>query len=129
MTKDGFRRYLQPYIDQKRAFSAYWHPHGFGLILTGPRPTYKTRYVVSNPGKPDKAYSSRKDAYNACDRLLDAGCRADVSEIQVPGKPQQLSEAKLAKWRKNIDWLRARTEVITVDYDGVGIKTEGGIEL
>lgn len=49
MTKEGFRRYITPYIEAGKPFSAYWYTRGFGLILTGPvnfgtsdKPKFKT---------------------------------------------------------------------------------------
>ena len=62
MTKEGFRGYLQPLIDQGMAFCACWHPHGFGVVKTGPIPMQK--------GKPKQLSAAKLSRWNKnIDRL------------------------------------------------------------
>lgn len=126
VTKEGFRSYLQPLIDQGMAFHAYWHPHGFGVVKTGPIPTQKIRYILHRPGKADKTYSAYGKCYNAKERTRGAW----METTTVEGKPRQISTEVLNRWNKNIDRLRrgCAGEVITVVFDGHNLSTEGGIE-
>ena len=32
---DGFRRYLKPMLNSQQPFLAWWHPSGFGCVMTG----------------------------------------------------------------------------------------------
>ena len=127
MTEEGFRKYLRPYIEQGIPFSAYWHPKGFGLIKTGPIPTVRHEYVLHAPGKADKTYRDYSRCYNAKERTRGAW----METVPVDGKPKQLSEGKLKRWKRNIDQLRRDSwdKVITVDFDGRHTSIEGGFEL
>ena len=46
-------------------------------------------------------------------------------------KPHQVGKRGLATWEKNLARLRKQTwgRVITVEFDGKDIKTEGGFEI
>lgn len=103
MTEEGFRRYLHRYIDKRIPFLAYWHPQGYGLIRLD---------EVMVPRKPPCETPGFKDS-------------------EGPKKPHTLTKAGRRKWEKNMGQLRRQCcgQVITVEYDGENIKTEGGFEL
>lgn len=98
MTKEGFRKYLQTYIDQKIPFMAYWHPAGMGLIRLD---------TVEVPTKPPHEWHRPG---------------------RIPTRAKQLSQRGRMTWEKNLARLRKQTwsQVITVEYDGKDIQIEGG---
>lgn len=102
MNEEGFRRFLRPYIKEGIPFLAYWHPNGMGLIRLD---------VVMVPVCPP--------------------CEVHMRQDHVPTKPHQLGERGRRTWEKNLAWLRKQTwgRVITVEFDGKDIKTEGGFTL
>lgn len=101
MTEEGFKQFLRPYVEQKIPFLAYWHPQGFGLIRLD---------KVMVPDIP-------KGAVNAL----------GVS----PSRPHTLTRGGRRTWESNLARLKKQTwgRVITVEFDGETIKTEGGFEL
>lgn len=100
MSEEGFRRLIRRYVDQGIPFRAYWHPNGFGLIRLD---------AVEVPVLPPYAWHG-------------AG--------PVPTEPHQLTKRGLRTWEKNLAQLRKQTwgRVVTVEYDGTELKTEGGFE-
>lgn len=102
MSEDGFRAFLKPYIEKQIPFLAYWHPNGMGLIRLD---------EVMVPRKPP--------------------IEAHVLEGNMPTKQHKLTKYGRQKWEKNLSNLRRQTwaPVITVEFDGTQLKTEGGFEL
>lgn len=100
MSEEGFRHLIRGYVDKGIPFRAYWHPNGFGLIRLD---------VVEVPVQPP------------CERH-GAG--------PGPKKPHRLTMRGLQTWEKNLAQLRKQTwgRVVTVEYDGKELKTEGGFE-
>ena len=102
MTKEGFKRYLRRYVEDKIPFLAYWHPQGFGLIRLD---------EVMVP-------AVRKDEVLALGQY-------------APKRPHTLTKGGRRTWERNLERLRRQCcgEIITVEFDGETIKTEGGFEL
>lgn len=125
MDEEGFKRYLRPLVEAGIPFTAYWHPRGFGVMRTGPQPTERVEYVVHLPGGEARRYREYRKAYNKSENTGGAW----MEQEKVPGKPIQVSKAKLARWRAMNDRLRRLGGgVITVEFDGVNLMTEGGNE-
>ena len=104
MTKDNFARRLKVLIEAHEPFAAYWHPTGYGVMLTGPVTSHK-RYLE------DK---------------FDHQWRTDKTEAVIRARKTAPSAwwkslAKLRKWHY--------TEVVTVEFDGENISMEGDLEL
>lgn len=105
MTKDNFARRLRKLVEAKTPFVAYWHPHGYGVMLTGPV-TVHSRYL--------------EDKTNGTWRLV-------KSEAVV-----RASKSGLSQWAKNLARMRRSwytIDVVSVEYDGENIITEGDLEL
>ena len=102
MTQEGFRRYLKTYIDAGIPFMAYWHPNGMGLIRLD---------EVEVPTKPP--------------------IEANVPAGRMPTKAHKLGTRGRRTWENNMARLRKQTwgQVITVEFDGKELKSEGGFEL
>lgn len=100
MTEEGFKQFLRRYVEQKIPFLAYWHPQGFGLIRLD---------EVMVPKIPP------------CENHY----------VNGPKRSHQLTKAGRRGWEKNLERLRRQCcgEIITVEFDGEAIKTEGGFEL
>lgn len=101
MTEEGFKRFLRRYVEDKIPFLAYWHPQGFGLIRLD---------EVLVPDIP----------------------KGEVNALGVsPSRPHTLTRGGRRTWEKNLERLRRQCcgEIITVEFDGETIKTEGGFEL
>ncbi len=125
ISEEGFKAYLRPYIEGGIPFTAYWHPHGFGLLKTGPQSTERVKYVVHLPGGETRQYRERTKAWNKANNTKGAWMETE----KVPGKPYQISKTKLARWRAINDKLRRMGgQLITVEFDGVNLMTEGGNE-
>ena len=131
MTEDGFKRYLAPYIRDKVPFSAYWYSRGYGLIKTGLIPTEKTEYLLCQNGKAVKSYGTTERGYHRCQNAINQTEGAWMETRKVPGKPRQLTEGMVKRWKKNLDQLRhtCGCKFVTVDFDGEHIMTEGDFEL
>lgn len=101
MSEESFRQFLRSYVEKGVPFMAYWHPAGMGLLRLD---------EVMVPKKPP------------CE------CRGPGAQ---PMKPHQVGKRGLATWEKNLARLRKQTwgRVITVEFDGKDIKTEGGFTL
>lgn len=127
MTREGFRRYLRPYLDGHVPFLAYWYPNGCGLLKTGPIPVTHNEYVLHQPHKPDKTYRD----YTRCRNMANKISGAWMETIPVEGKPRQISAGTLTKWQKLNDRLRRQCggDLITVEYDGTNTSVEGSFEL
>lgn len=104
MSEEAFKQFLKPYIRDGIPFLAYWHPNGMGLI--------RLDEVMVPVISPVKQSSLRKPAV-------------------IKMKPKQLSDRGRKTWEKNMAKLREQTwgRVITVEFDGKDLKTEGGFEL
>ena len=102
MTEEGFKRFLRRYVEDKIPFLAYWHPQGFGLIRLD---------EVMVP-------CVRKDEVDGLGKY-------------GPKRPHQLTKAGRRTWEKNLEQLQRQccSQIITVEFDGERIKTEGGFEL
>lgn len=102
MSEEGFRQFLKPYIEEGIPFRAYWHPAGMGLIRLD---------EVMVPERPP--------------------CEAHMRTDHMPTKPHRMGARGLRTWEKNLARLRKETwgRVITVEFDGEEVKTEGGFEL
>lgn len=100
MSEEGFRQLIRRYVDKGIPFRAYWHPNGFGLIRLD---------AVEVPVLPP--YAWRGDG-------------------PVPTEPHRLTKRGLRTWERNLARLRKQTwgRVVTVEYDGTELKTEGGFE-
>lgn len=98
MSEEAFKQFLRPYIKEGIPFLAYWHPAGMGMIRLD---------EVMIPSIPP-------------------------CELHGPGsppvKPHLLTKSGQRTWKKNLAWLRKQTwgRVITVEFDGKDLKTEGG---
>lgn len=127
MTKEGFRRYITPYIEAGKPFSAYWYTRGFGLILTGEIPTQRNEYILHVPGHAEKTYRDYGKCWNAKEKTRGAW----METIKVDGKPRTVPETTIKRWRKSVDRLRRSGfgELVTVDFDGKNTMIEGGFEL
>lgn len=101
MSEEGFRQLIRPLVKEGIPFLAYWHPAGMGLLRLD---------VVQVPVVPP-------------DRWQGAG--------PVPLKDHQIGKRGRQTWEKNLARLRKQTwgRVITVEFDGKELKTEGGFEL
>lgn len=99
MSEEGFRHLIRGYVDKGIPFRAYWHPNGFGLIRLD---------EVMVPCTP----------------------RGQVDSGNYPRKPKTVTKRGLQTWEKNLAQLRKQTwgRVVTVEYDGKELKTEGGFE-
>lgn len=104
MNSEGFRRFLRGYIDKGIPFLAYWHPAGMGLIRLD---------EVKVPKKPP----------------CETHCFADTEN--GPKKKHTLTRGGRRTWEQNLERLRRLCcgQIITVEFDGERIKTEGGFEL
>ena len=104
MTEEGFKRFLRRFVDEKIPFLAYWHPQGFGLIRLD---------EVKVPKKPP----------------CETHCFADAET--GPKKKHTLTKGGRRTWERNLERLRRQCcgQIITVEFDGETIKTEGGFEL
>jgi len=104
VTEEGFRRFLRSYVDERIPFLAYWHPQGFGLIRLD---------EVLVPKKPPCETHVFADAENG------------------PKKKHTLTRGGRRTWENNLERLRRQCcgQIITVEFDGERIKTEGGFEL
>lgn len=124
LSKEGFERYIQRHIDEGIAFTAYWHSRGYGLLVTGPRPRTKHRYILHVPGKPDKEFAD----HQACRNRVQLTKGAWMETIEIADKPKQVPESRVKQWRKLNDAYRRRCwgEYITVEYDGTSVAVEGG---
>lgn len=124
MTKDGFVKWLRPWLDEGIAFVAYWHPGGYGRLRTAPPPTERKKYILHDPKKPDRTVSTLPRAGSAF--YEKPGCW--VEPVYEPGPPKELRKGTLNKWRANVDKLRRNSweEVITVEFDGRNTMIEGG---
>ena len=101
MSEEAFRKFLKPYIEQGIPFLAYWHPAGMGMIRLD---------EVMVPVKPP--------------------CEQHGREENVQKKPHQLGKRGRQTWEKNLARLKKQTwgRVITVEFDGKDLKSEGGFE-
>lgn len=125
ISEEGFKAYLRPYIEGGIPFSAYWHPHGFGLLRTGPEPTWRNEYIVHLPGGETRQYREHTKAWNKANNTKGAWMETE----KVPGKPYQISKTKLARWKAINDKLRRMgSQLITVEFDGKTLLAEGGNE-
>ena len=124
MTREGFVQWLRPWMEAGIAFSAYWHPHGFGRLRTAPLPTERRRYIIHMPGKPDKTVASTPKSCSPVYRTPGAW----VEPVYEPGPPKALRKGALERWRKSVEQLRRRSwdAVITVEFDGRHTLVEGG---
>ena len=104
VSQEGFKRRLRGLIETKTPFAAYWHPTGYGVMLTGPVVSHK-RYVE------DK---------------IDHQWRTDDTEAVICA-----GKAAPSAWWKSLAKMRRMyySELVTVEFDGENIKTEGEIEL
>ena len=104
LSKEGFARQLKAHIEAHEPFVAYWHPHGHGVMLTGPVTSHK-RYLE------DK---------------FDHQWRTDKTEAVI-----QARKAAPGVWWKSLAKLRKwhYSEVVTVEFDGENISMEGDLEL
>ena len=102
ISQDGFRRYLKPYVEKKIPFLAYWHPKGFGLVRLD---------EVQVPSIP------HIELHYSCPH--------------IPLKPHRLTKRGRKAWEKNLERLRRQCcgPVITVEFDGMEIKSEEDFEL
>lgn len=103
-SQEGFRRRLRGLIEEKTPFVAYWHPGGYGVMLTGP--------VTSH-----KRYLEDKD---------DHQWRMDKTEAVIRAR-----KAAPNAWWENLAKMRRKyfTEVVTVEFDGENIVIDGGMDL
>lgn len=124
MTKEGFVKWLRPWVDDGIAFVAYWHPGGCGRLRTAPLPTEKRKYILHEPKKKDRTVAAAPRAGSA---FYDKP-GAWAEPIYVPGPPKELRKGALNRWRANVDKLRrsASGEVITVEFDGKYTSIQGG---
>lgn len=127
MTQDGFRHYVNGFVDAGTPFIAYWYRSGFGLLKTGPFPASHNEYVVHFESGPDRRYKEYGKANNA--RMRNPG--AWMETVAVDDPPRMTSPAKIRRWRAMIDRLARTTETVVVEYDGLDtlITSEGGFEL
>lgn len=127
MSQDGFKAYLKPYIEKGEAFSAYWHPKGFGLLKTGPQPRTRQEYIVHVSGQADKRFKSWSPAQALWQRNKKSR-DAWIETVEVDDKPKTLPESARKRWAKNLDQLRRDSwgPVITVEFDGNHLAIEGG---
>ena len=105
MSKDNFARRLRKLIEEKTPFVAYWHSRGYGVMLTEPV-TVSKQYL--------------EDKTNGTWRLVEG--KAVV----------RASKSGLSRWAKNLARMRRSwytTDVVTVEYDGDSLITEGDLEL
>ena len=104
VSQESFKHRLRGLIEEKTPFAAYWHPQGYGVMLTGPVVSHK-RYVE--------------------DKIDHQWCTDETEAVIRAGK------AAPSAWWKNLAKLRRKyyTEVVTVEFDGENIKAEGEIEL
>lgn len=124
MTREGFAKWLRPWIDEGIAFTAYWHPSGFGRLRTASIPTERKKYILHEPKKKDRVVTTAPKYGSPF--WTTPGCWAEP--ITEPGPPKTLRKGTLNKWHANIEKLRRSSweEVITVDFDSRNIMTEGG---
>lgn len=104
VSQESFKHRLRGLIEAKTPFAAYWHPQGYGVMLLGPV-TVNKRFL------PD----DQTGGY-----------------MLVEGEAKlRARKAAPSAWWKNLAKLRRKywTEVVTVEFDGENIKTEGEIEL
>ena len=101
MGEEAFRKFLQPYIEQGIPFLAYWHPAGMGMIRLD-----EVMIPVTPP------------------------CELHRREENVQKKSHQLGKRGRQTWEKNLARLKKQTwgRVITVEFDGKDLKSEGGFE-
>lgn len=101
MSKEAFRRMMAPFIRDGIPFLAYWHPAGMGLIRLD---------EVQVPRRPP--------------------CETHYRETHTELKPHQLGKRGRQTWEKNLARLRKQTwgRVVTVEFDGKELKTDGGFE-
>ena len=129
LTKEGFAKWLKPELEKGEPFSAYWHPKGFALLKTGPRPRCKYKYSVEAPGKPKRTCATWAAAEKLC-KEYDVSNRY-VREFAVDLPPKPPSETLLKRWRKQVDELRYSSmgQLIVVDFDGKTVNVEGELQL
>ena len=101
MSKEAFGRMIAPFIRDGIPFLAYWHPAGMGLIRLD---------EVQVPRRPP--------------------CETHCKETHADLKPHQLGKRGRQTWEKNLARLRKQTwgRVVTVEFDGKELKTDGGFE-
>jgi hypothetical protein len=98
MSEEGFRKFLRGYIEKGIPFLAYWHPAGMGLIRLD---------EVMVPQTPP------------CEGGGETG----------PKRPRRIGKRARQTWEKNLARLKKQScgRVISVEFDGKEIKTEGGL--
>lgn len=104
VSQESFKHRLRGLIEEKTPFAAYWYPNGYGVMLLGPVTVHKWYLPIGQTG----------------------------GYMTVEGEAKlQARKAAPGVWWKNLAKLRRKyyTEVVTVEFDGENIKTEGEIEL
>lgn len=98
MSEEGFRKFLRGYIEKGIPFLAYWHPAGMGLIRLD---------EVMVPQTPP----------------------CEGGGAHGPKRPHRMGKRARQTWEKNLARLKKQSwgRVISVEFDGKEIKTEGGL--
>ena len=128
---DGFRRYLKPMLNSQQPFLAWWHPSGFGCVMTGP---IEQKIGVTYLSRRDGKGRTRKYYSDAgVDRALAEAKAKGIELVETSGSEKKLVKfppGQLDRYRKMIEKLERTTwPVYTVEFDGAQTITTGGFEL
>jgi len=126
MTMEGFRKYIAHLQEKGMPFAAYWHAHGFGVLLLGPVSLTRQVWKVTNPRTGYCQIYRTEQAAARAKKEKELGPNARMETLVVKDKPKPVSDAVVKRW------LRRRSACprpcLFVDCDGKEIKTEGGLE-
>ena len=127
-----FAERIKPLIDDQTPFMAYWHPHGYAILRTGPVERTETVYVLFAYGvKTTWEYHSPQDADRACNRFFRKygrfpGVKKEVRQL----KPLKASKAGISEFRRIMrKFEHADPYARTVEFDGVNLVTHGDIDF
>ena len=124
MTMEGFRRRCAELQEAGMPFAAYWHPHGFGLLMLGPIARDRPAWAVTNTRT--GFYRTYRSEYAANRARKEQGPNTYMEPTRVSDTPKAVSPAVAKKWLRLRD--ACPKPCLSVDFDGKEIKTEGGLE-
>ena len=123
---------IKSMIDSHTPFLAYWHPHGYTILRTGPVKRTEPVYVLFAPGiKTTWEYHSPQDADRACSWFFSKygrfpGMKKEVRQL----KPLKASKSGVSEFRRIMRKLeRADLYARMVEFDGANLTVHGEIDL
>lgn len=127
MSVESFAKMLQPRVEARTPFLAYWHPSGMMVLNTGEYTVEEYDVMIGEPGKAKRRHAQSEAARDYI--ILTARRNGErVDDVRTVKRTHKVKASTVNKMRKIIAGLQKDPrirQVYVVEFDGTNLIGEG----